>query len=213
MIELYTWKTPNGRKVPILLAELGWPCVLHLVDLGKNEQKSPEFLARSPNGKIPALVDDDVVVFESGAILEYLADKAGRFLPKERPARAEVLSWTYWQVGGPGPMFGQLGAFARETPRDDHAFAKFQGEARRLVGVLDGQLRPRQQDRERDWIAGEYSIADIINYPWFDTLLHMQPDALDGADAVKAWMKRMAARPAVQKGMALDVGTVSGPGV
>jgi GST-like protein len=199
MLELYTWKTPNGRKVPILLAELGWPCVVYLVNLGENAQKSPEFLAKNPNGKIPALVDDDIIVFESGAILEYLADKAGRFLPTERRARTEVLSWTYWQVGGPGPMFGQLASFGQETPRNDGALAKFLAEAKRLAGVLDGRLR------DREWIARDYSIADIINYPWFEALSHFQPDALDGADAVKGWMARMAARPAVQKGMALDV--------
>ena len=199
MLELYTWKTPNGRKVPILLAELGWPCTVHLVNLGENEQKSPAFLAKNPNGKIPALVDDEITVFESGAILEYLADKAGRFLPTDRRARAEVLSWSYWQVGGPGPMFGQLGAFGRETPRNERAFQKFHAEAKRLAGVLDGRLQGRE------WIAGEYSIADMINYPWFDALAGFQADALDGADAVKGWMTRMGERPAVKKGMALEV--------
>lgn len=202
MIELYTWKTPNGRKVPILLAELGWPCVLHLVDLSKDEQKTARYLAINPNGKIPALVDGDVVLFESGAILEYLADKSGRFLPTAPPhARAEVLSWTWWQVGGTGPMFGQLGSFGRERPRDDHAFAKFHGEAERLAGVLDAQL-----EDGRTWIAGEdYSIADIANYPWFDALSHFAPDVLAGMGAVKSWMQRMAARPAVRRGMALEM--------
>jgi GST-like protein len=100
-------------------------------------------------------------------------------------ARAEVLSWTYWQVGGPRPMFGQLGSFGREKPRDDHAFEKFHAEAKRLAGVLDGHLR------DREWIALEYSIADIVNYPWFDALSQFQPNALDGAEAVKAWMKRI----------------------
>jgi len=199
MLELYTWRTPNGRKVPILLAELGWPCVLYLVNLGENEQKAPAYLAKNPNGKIPALVDDDLIVFESGAILEYLADKAGRFLPTERRARAEVLSWTYWHIGGPGPMLGLLGTFANETPLDEHAFQTFHTEATRLTGVLDGRLR------DREWIAREYSIADIINYPWFDAVAGFQPDVLHGADAVKAWMKRMVARPAVRKGMALEV--------
>src|SRR5271169_3619264 len=110
MLDLYTWPTPNGKKVPILLAELEWPFELHLVDLGRNQQKRREYLAINPNGKIPALVDTEgtgnelVVVFESGAILQYLAEKAGRFLPKEYPGRAEVLSWVYWQVGGPGPF-------------------------------------------------------------------------------------------------------------
>lgn len=202
MIELYTWKTPNGRKVPILLAELGWSCALHLVDLSKDEQKTPRYLAINLNGKIPALVDGDVVLFESGAILEYLADKAGRLLPRSPPsARAEVLSWTWWQVGGPGPMFGQLGAFGREKPRDEHAFAKFHGESERLAGVLNARL-----EDGRPWIAGhEYSIADIANYPWFEALSHFAPDVLSGMGAVKSWMERMAARSAVQRGMALDL--------
>lgn len=203
MRELYTWRTPNGRKVPILLAELGWDCELHLVDLGKGEQKIPGYLAINPNGKIPALVDGDVVVFESGAILQHLAEQAGRFLPAQGAARAEVLSWTYWQVGGPGPMFGQLGAFGRETPRNERAFEKFHRESRRLAGVLDGRLRGRQ------WIAGEYSIADMTTYPWFAAIADSHPDVLEGADAVQAWMERMAARPAVLRGMNLQVGTAA----
>jgi GSH-dependent disulfide-bond oxidoreductase len=200
MMELHTWHTPNGRKPAIVLAELGWQCRLHLVDLGKGEQKAPAYLAKNPNGKIPALVDGDVVVFESGAILQYLAEAAGRFLPRDVRQRAEVLSWTYWQIGGPGPMFGQLGAFMRETPRDEHAVSKFRDESRRLVGVLDGRLRGRE------WIAQEYSIADMASYPWFAAIGDAHPEILDGADAVREWMKRMAARPAVARGMALDVG-------
>jgi GST-like protein len=200
MIELHTWRTPNGRKPAILLAELGWPCTLRLVDLGKHEQKTPAFLALNPNGKIPALVDDGVVVFESGAVLQYLAEKAGKFLPREPKARAEVLSWTYWQVGGPGPIFGQVGSFAREEKRDEHAFQKFHEESRRLAGVLDGRLR------DRDWIAREYSIADMMSYPWFAAIAEAQPDVLDGADAVKGWLARMGARPAVRLGMQLEIG-------
>jgi len=202
MLDLYTWRTPNGKKAPILLAELKWPYELHLVDLGQGDQKRPEYVAINPNGKIPALVDPEgpnglVVVFESGAILEYLADKAGRFLPKDQPGRAEVLSWAYWQVGGPGPFFGQLLAFAAQTPRNDGAFAKFFGESQRLVRVLDGRLK------DREWIAGAYSIADIMNYPWFVALHERQPDALDGAEHVKRWLVGMAARPAVREGMGL----------
>jgi GST-like protein len=203
MKELYTWHTPNGRKPAILLAELGSPCTLRLVDLGKGEQKAPAYLAKNPNGKIPALVDGDVVVFESGAILETLADEVGRFLPREGRSRAEVLSWTYWQVGGPGPMFGQLGAFARETPRDEHAVSKLRDEGRRLVGVLESRLRGR------DWIAGDYSIADIASYPWFAAMGEAHRGILEGADAVETWMRRMAARPAVVKGMALEVGSAA----
>jgi GSH-dependent disulfide-bond oxidoreductase len=202
MLDLYTWRTPNGKKAPILLEELGWPYELHLINLGQGDQKKPEYLAINPNGKIPALVDPEgpnglVVVFESGAILEYLADKSGRFLPKDQPGRAEVLSWAYWQVGGPGPFFGQLVAFSREKPRNEAAFAKFFGESQRLVRVLDGRLH------DREWIAGPYSIADILNYPWFASVAEFQSDVLDGADHVKRWMAAMAARPAVQKGMAV----------
>jgi GST-like protein len=201
MLDLYTWHTPNGKKAPILLAELGWPYELHLVNLGEGEQRKAKYLAINPNGKIPALVDIEgangglVVVFESGAILQYLADKAGRFLPAEQPARSEVLSWVHWQVGGPGPFFGQLVAFAREQPRNEGAFEKFFDESKRLVGVLDGRLR------DREWIAGQYSIADMMSYPWFAAVEQTQPDVLAGADHVKRWMSAMASRPAVKKGM------------
>jgi GSH-dependent disulfide-bond oxidoreductase len=202
MIDLYTWRTPNGKKAPILLEELGWPYELHMINLGQGDQKKAEYLVINPNGKIPALVDPEgpnglVVLFESGAILEYLADKSGRFLPKEQPGRAEVLSWVYWQVGGPGPFFGQLVAFSRETPRNEGAFAKFFGESQRLVRVLDGRLH------DREWIAGLYSIADIMSYPWFAAVAEFQPDVLEGADHVKRWMAALAARPAVKKGMAV----------
>jgi GSH-dependent disulfide-bond oxidoreductase len=205
MLDLYTWRTPNGKKAPILLAELDWPYGLHLVNLGQGDQKKAQYLAINPNGKIPALIDTEgtsaelVVVFESGAILEYLADKANRFLPKDQPGRSEVLSWAYWQVGGPGPFFGQLLAFARETPRNDPAFEKFFAESARLARVLDGRLK------DREWVAGAYSIADIMNYPWFAAVGENQPGVLDGADHVKRWMAAMAARPAVQKGMQLVV--------
>ena len=211
MLDLYTWRTPNGKKAPILLAELGWPFELHMVNLGQGDQKKPEYLAINPNGKIPALVDTEglsgelVVVFESGAILEYLADKAGRFLPKDQPGRSEVLSWVYWQVGGPGPFFGQLLAFARQEPRNEGAFEKFFGESQRLIRVLDGRLR------DREWIAGEYSIADIVNYPWFAAVAEHHPAALEGADHVKRWIAAMATRPAVQKGMAIGSELVSEP--
>lgn len=201
MLDLYTWHTPNGKKAPILLAELDLPYELHLVNLGEHEQKRAEYLAINPNGKIPALVDVEgengklVVVFESGAILQYLADKAGRFLPKEEPGRAEVLSWVYWQVGGPAPSFAQMIAFGRQEPPNPAAFEKFFVESKRLVGVLDSRLR------DREWVAGKYSIADMMNYPWFAAAGEFHPEVLDGADAVKRWMGAMAARPAVRHGM------------
>jgi GST-like protein len=205
MLDLYTWRTPNGKKAPILLAELGCPYGLHLVNIGEGHQNRAEYLKINPNGKIPALVDTEgvnaelVVVFESGAILEYLADKYGRFLPKEQPARAEVLSWAYWQVGGPGPIFAQLLAFAAESPPNQAAIAKFEAESARLVRVLDGRLR------DREWVAGAYSIADIMNYCWFAEAAEARPALLAGANHVQRWMSAMAARPAVKMGMDLIV--------
>jgi GST-like protein len=203
MLDLYTWRTPNGRKVPILLAELGLPHQLHLVDLGKHEQKAPAYLAINPNGKIPALVDRDgeggepVTIFESGAILEYLADKTGRLLPRTPARRAEVMSWVFWQIGGPGPTFGQLGANDGAGPKDEASYRKVMTEARRLVGVLDGALRGK------DYIAGEYSIADIACYPWFVQVAEKHGMVLEDAEHVVAWMSRLATRPAVIAGMSV----------
>ncbi|MCL2448229.1 MAG: glutathione binding-like protein, partial [Polyangiaceae bacterium] len=165
----------------------------------------PEYLAINPNGKIPALVDTErtdgglVVVFESGAIMTYLADKAGRFLPRDEPGRSEVLSWAYWQVGGPGPFFGQLVAFGRESPRNQAAFDKFFAESQRLARVFDTRLA------DREWVAGAYSIADMMSYPWFAAVGRAHPEVLEESDAVRGWMARMAARPAVQKGMNFGV--------
>lgn len=203
MLDLYTWRTPNGRKVPILLAELGMPYQLHLVDLGKKEQKSPAYLAINPNGKIPALIDRDgpggetVTLFESGAILLYLAEKAGRLLPTAPARRAEVLSWLFWQVGGPGPTFGQLGAAAKDASHDPRRYEQLVTEARRLVGVLDGQLR------DREYVAGEYSIADIACFPWFVQVAEEHGLVLEDASHVSAWMARLATRPAVIAGMSV----------
>ncbi len=205
MLDLYTWRTPNGKKAPILLAELGCSYGLHLVNLGQGEQNRAEYLRINPNGKIPALVDTEglnaelVVVFESGAILEYLADKYDRFLPRDQPGRSEVLSWSYWQVGGPGPIFSQLISFARQSPPNEGALKKFVEEGTRLVRVLDGRLR------DREWVAGAYSIADIMNYCWFAEIDEARPEVLDGAVNVRRWMTAMAARPAVKTGMSLIV--------
>ena len=205
MLDLYTAATPNGKKIPIALAELDLPYELHVIDFKKKEQKSAAFLALNPNGKIPALVDtspndkssDRVVLFESGAILHYLAEKTGKLLGKNAAQRAEVMSWLFWQVGGPGPMFGQAGAFGREQPPNKPAYDKFLGESKRLAEVLDGRLEGR------DWIAGDYSIADIANYPWFDGIKSFEPSIVENVPHVQAWLRRMSARPAVQKGMRL----------
>ena len=208
MLDLYTWTTPNGRKVPILLAELDLPFSLHLIDLTKGEQHGAPYQAINPNGKIPALVDPDgpdgkaVTVFESGAILMYVCDKAdaaGRFLPKELAGRYRAIEWVMWQMGGIGPMFGQLGYFARTKPRNEAAFDRFMAEGRRLTKVLDTELA------SREWLAGAYSIADIACYPWIQGMTEHVPAVLEGAPNVHRWLERMGARPAVANGMSLGV--------
>jgi GST-like protein len=208
MLDLYTWTTPNGRKVPILLAELDLPFNLHLVDLTKGEQHEAPYLAINPNGKIPALVDSDepdgkpLTIFESGAILMYVCDKAdaeGRFLPKDVAGRYRAIEWVMWQVGGIGPMYGQLGYFARTKPRNDAAFERFLTEGRRLTKVLDTELATRE------WLAGNYSIADIACYPWVQGMTEYVPEVLEGAPAVHRWLQRMGARPAVANGMSLGM--------
>lgn len=203
MLELHTWTTPNGKKPAILLAELNLTYELHLVDISQGEQKRPAFLELSPNGKIPALVDTDpvfgkITLFESGAILQYIAEKYGRFLPHALgQRRAEVLSWLYWQVGGPGPFFGQLHKFDMDKPRDDLAFNRFEKEAKRLIGVLDRQLE------NREFVAEEYSIADMACFPWFAGLHGMHKELFDSAVNVRSWLERVGARPAVKRGMNL----------
>jgi GST-like protein len=196
-MELYTWRTPNGRKVPILLAELGVPYTLVPVDIRTGAQKQPDYLRINPNGKIPALVDGDVRIFESGAILEYLAAKHGRFLPTAPAARAEVMAWLFWQVGGPGPTFGNLGHYVVEEKDNPRAHDRLFAEARRQIGVLDHRLR------DREHVAGEYSIADIACYPWFVAVAERVPAALEDAEHVGRWMARLAVRPAVMAGMSI----------
>lgn len=203
MITLYTWTTPNGRKISILLEELGLPYVVKPVNLGKGEQFKPEFLAISPNNKIPAIVDDedDVTVFESGAILTYLAEKTGRFLPESGKARYKTLEWLHWQIGGVGPMFGQVGYFGVFAPeKQPAAIKRFTDEAGRLLDVMEKQLQ------KTPWLAGdEYSIADIAVYPWVvstRTYLHdYLGEIAAGKPAVQRWLDTVGARPAVQRGM------------
>ncbi|MEE2930282.1 MAG: glutathione S-transferase N-terminal domain-containing protein, partial [Pseudomonadota bacterium] len=163
MIDLYTWTTPNGRKISIALEEMGLEYKVHPIDIGKDEQFSAEFLAISPNNKIPAIYDRDheVSVFESGAILIHLAEKSGQFLPQSPAARAKVLEWLTWQVGGFGPMLGQLNHFMnRAEEKMPAAIQRFMEECIRLYKVLDQQLDGR------DFVAGDYSIADMAIYPW-----------------------------------------------
>jgi GST-like protein len=208
MITLYTWTTPNGRKVSIMLEELGLAYAVKTVNIGKDEQFQPDFLAISPNNKIPAIVDDaaeggPLALFESGAILQYLADRSGKFLAPSGPARYKALEWLYWQVGGLGPMFGQLGFFTRSAKEKlPLAIERYTNEADRLLGVMDRRLA------EGPYLAGaEYTIADMATYPWAlaTTTYLSEPlgDSLKVKPNVVAWMDRIGARPAVQRGMAV----------
>ncbi|MEM1369234.1 MAG: glutathione S-transferase N-terminal domain-containing protein [Cyanobacteria bacterium P01_H01_bin.15] len=199
MIELYSFTTPNGRKPAILLEELQVPYEAIKIHIGKDEQFSPEFVAINPNSKIPALrdTDADITVFESGAILIYLAEKfKSPLLPTEPAARAKVLSWLMFQMGGVGPMFGQLGHFHNAAPEEiPYAIARYEKESKRLLGVMEKQLS------EFYYLAGpEYSIADIATYPWVTAVDYLKI-TLDEFPAVSAWVERLASRPAVEKGM------------
>ena len=203
MIDLYTWSTPNGRKVSILLEEVGLPYRVHAVNISKNEQFAPEFVAINPNSKIPAIVDGDgpdgkpLAVFESGAILIYLAEKTGKFLPTAPRARYDVLQWLMFQMGGVGPMFGQNHHFRRSAPEKvPYAIERYQKETDRLYGVLNTRLA-----REKH-LAGEYSIADIATYPWVARHEWHQVD-LTKFPHVKRWFDALGQRPAVSKGMAV----------
>ena len=208
MIDLYTWTTPNGRKPSILLEELGLPYRAFPVNIGAEEQFAPDFLKISPNNKIPAIIDHDVEgeplsLFESGAILIYLAEKTGQFLPAEGRARAETLEWLMWQMGGVGPMFGQFYHFRHAAPDGEaYGLQRYLKESLRLLTVLEKRLG------EADFLAGEYSIADMAVYPWVRAVLPGLRDAAGevGVDwpAFKhfpTWLNRLDDRPAVQKGM------------
>ena len=208
MLTLYTWTTPNGRKVPILLEELELPYQVEPIDISNGKQFAPSFLAISPNNKIPALVDDEaggprpLAIFESGAILTYLAEKTGRFLAPSGPARWQAMEWLHWQIGGLGPMLGQLGHFASAKGDDasPQALKRFVKEADRLLGVLDKRLS------EAEYLAGdEYSIADIAAYPWTiaatTRLKDPLAESLASKKSVHRWLETLGARPAVQRGM------------
>ena len=203
MITLHTWNTPNGRKISVALEEMGLPYAVKTVNIGQDEQFRPEFLAISPNNRIPAIVDEEgpggqpVSVFESGAILLYLAEKTGRFMPSDLRGRVPVLEWLMWQMGGFGPMPGQVHHFLMqpEGPARDYGLARYGKETRRLYGVLEKRLAGR------DFVAteGEPSIADfaIIGWAWRHER-HMV--SFDDLPNVGAWYERMMARPGVQRG-------------
>ena len=201
MIDLYTAATPNGQKIHIMLEETGLSYRSIWVDIGRGDQFQPDFLAISPNNKIPAIVDHDgpgdrpVPVFESGAILVYLAEKTGRFLPTEPRARVEVMQWLFWQMGGFGPMLGQSHHFNAYAPeRIEYAMKRYTNEASRLYGVLDRRLDGRE------YVAGDYSIADMAIFPWC-RLYERQGQDIDAFPNVVRWFERMAARPAVARDM------------
>jgi GST-like protein len=198
MIDLYTAATPNGHKVSIVLEELGLPYTVHALSFDKKEQKSPDFLKINPNGRIPAIVDranGDFAVFESGAILIYLAEKTGKLLPADPKGRSVALQWLMFQMGGIGPMQGQANVFFRYFPEKlQGAIDRYQHETRRLYEVLDTRL----QDVE--YLAGEYSIADIATFPWVRGY-EWSGVPVDGLTALQRWMATMEARPAVQRGL------------
>jgi glutathione S-transferase len=200
MIDLYTAPTPNGWKASITLEELEIPYRVHAVDLGKGVQKEPWFLEINPNGRIPAIVDrgeDDLAIFESGAIMVHLAEKAGRLLPTARGPRARVMSWLMFQMGGTGPMMGQANVFFRYFPEKiQPAIDRYQNESRRLFEVLDRRLR------DSEWLGDEYSIADIANWSW--VRIHGWSGVpIEGLEGLERWMEAMKERPAVQRGVAV----------
>ena len=201
MIDLHYWTTPNGHKITIFLEETGQPYRVLPVDIGKGDQFAAHFVAISPNSKIPAIVDSEgpegkaYSLFESGAILLYLADKTGRFLPQKKTERFEAIQWLMFQMGGVGPMFGQVHHFLRAAPEPvPYAIERYGKETRRLYGVLDAHLA------SRDWLAAEYSVADMATYPWVARHEWHKVELADFPN-VKRWFDVISARPAVQRGM------------
>lgn len=198
MIDLYTAATPNGHKISIALEELALPYALKVLDLAKGEQKTPAFLAINPNGRIPAIVDrgaDDLAVFESGAILIYLAEKTGQLLPSDLVGRTRVLQWLMFQMGGIGPMMGQANVFYRYFPEKiQPAIDRYQGESKRLFRVLDGHLA------HHEYLAGDYSIADIANFAWVRTHRWSGVE-VDDLPHLQRWLDAIRARPAVERGL------------
>ena len=198
MIELYTAATPNGQKISIALEELGLPYRVHALSFDRKEQKAPEYLKINPNGRIPAIVDtdnDNFAVFESGAILLYLAENTGRLMPTDARGRSTVIQWLMFQMGGVGPMQGQANVFFRYFPEKlQGAIDRYQNETRRLYEVLDTRLG------EVEYLAGDYSIADIATYPWV-RIHDWSGVSVDGLPHLQRWMDALAARPAVQRGL------------
>ena len=204
-IDFYFWPTPNGHKIRIMLEEIGLPYRIHPVDINKGDQFKPEYLAISPNNKKPAIVDPDgpggepISIFESGAILQYLGRKTGKFYPSDERQRVAVDEWLFWQVAGFGPMLGQANHFRLYAPEKvPYGIERYTKEATRLYGVLDKRLSGR------DFICGVYSIADMAAFPWA-LGWKQQGQELDALPNVAAWIARMSERPAVQKGLFKEV--------
>jgi GST-like protein len=202
MIQLYTWGTPNGKKVSIMLEEVELPYKVHPIDLAKGDQLKPAYLAINPNNKIPAIIDTEgpggkpFKLFESGAILMYLAEKTGKFLPQEMAKRYEVIQWLMFQMGGVGPMFGQANYFYRLEEKVPFAIERYYKEAIRLYNVLEQALA------QKNYLAGEYSVADIATYPWVGR--HEGHNVkLEEFPNVKRWFDAISQRPAVKRGMAV----------
>lgn len=195
MLNLYTAPTPNGWKISILLEELGIPYKTHAINLSENEQKRSEFLKLNPNGRIPAIKDDEIVMFESGAIMLYLAEKHEKFLPKNNKDKYQVIQWLMFQMSGIGPMMGQANVFYRYFPEKiPAAIDRYQNEVKRLFSVLESQF-----EDGREYLVGDYSIADIANWSWVHTH-NWSGVELDGYPKLKKWVDKIGARPAVQKG-------------
>jgi GSH-dependent disulfide-bond oxidoreductase len=200
MIDLYTAPTPNGWKASVTLEEVEIPYEVHAINLMEGDQKKPEYLKLNPNGRIPTIVDRDAgdfAVFESGAIMIYLAEKAGRLLPADAKGRSRVIQWLMFQMGGVGPMMGQANVFFRYFPEKlQAAIDRYQNESRRLFEVLNGRLG------ESEWLADDYSIADIANWCWVRTY-KWSGVSVDGLDHLQRWMSRVNERPACQRGVAV----------
>ena len=200
MIQLYTWGTPNGKKIPIMLEEIGMPYEVHPINIGQGDQFKPEYLAINPNNKIPSIIDPDgpggksLTLFESGAILMYLAEKSGKLWPADMRQRYTVIQWLMFQMGGVGPMFGQANYFYRLEEKIPFAIERFHKEALRLYAVLEKALG------KSEFLAGEYSIADIATYPWVwrHEMHHVK---LEDFPKVKRWYDNISNRPAVKRGM------------